>query len=162
MSGHFYNIYSVALSLSLSLSPPPHTHTQNERFQHFLVFVRYFRIYPKATIPSTEYNRSKHPECVQYYCCLGSMITNDVRGTREIKYRIATARTTFNKQKAVSTSISDSNLRKKLGEGYPWSIALHGAETWTLRKVDQKYLGRFEMWCWRWMGKINWTDRLSN
>jgi hypothetical protein len=27
------------------------------------------------------------------------------------------------------------------------SIALYGAETWTLRKVDQKYLESFEMWC---------------
>jgi hypothetical protein len=27
---------------------------------------------------------------------------------------------------------------------YIWSIALHGAETWTLLKVDQKYLESFE------------------
>jgi hypothetical protein len=28
-------------------------------------------------------------------------------------------------------------------------IALYGAETWTLRAVDQKHLESFEMWCWR-------------
>jgi hypothetical protein len=39
---------------------------------------------------------------------------------------------------------------------------LYGAETWTLRKADQKYLKRFEMWCWRRMGKISWTDRVRN
>jgi hypothetical protein len=39
---------------------------------------------------------------------------------------------------------------------------LYGAETWTLRKVDQKYLERFEMWCWRRMEKISWTDRVIN
>jgi hypothetical protein len=33
---------------------------------------------------------------------------------------------------------------------------------WTLRKVDQKYLGSFEMWCWRRMGKISLTDRVRN
>jgi predicted HD phosphohydrolase len=32
------------------------------------------------------------------------------------------------------------NLRKKLVKCYIWSIALYGAETWTLRKVEQKYL----------------------
>jgi hypothetical protein len=32
----------------------------------------------------------------------------------------------------------DLNLRKKLVKCYIWSIALCGAETWTLRKVDQK------------------------
>jgi hypothetical protein len=34
----------------------------------------------------------------------------------------------------------DLNLRKKLVKCYSGSIALYGAETWTLRKVDQKYL----------------------
>jgi len=34
---------------------------------------------------------------------------------------------------------------------------LYGAETWTLRKVDQKYLESFKMWCWR-MEKIGWID----
>jgi hypothetical protein len=39
---------------------------------------------------------------------------------------------------------------------------LYGAETWTLRKVYQKYLEGFEMWCWRRMEKISWTDRVRN
>jgi hypothetical protein len=37
-----------------------------------------------------------------------------------------------------------------------------GAETWTLRKVDLKYLESFEMWCWRRMEKISSTDRVRN
>jgi len=32
---------------------------------------------------------------------------------------------------------------------YIWSIALYGTESWTLQKVDQKYLISFEMFCWR-------------
>jgi hypothetical protein len=39
---------------------------------------------------------------------------------------------------------------------------LYGAETWTLRKIDQKYLKSFEMWCWRRMEKVSWTDRVRN
>jgi len=35
---------------------------------------------------------------------------------------------------------------------------LYGAETGTLGKVEWKYLERFEMWCWRRMEKISWTD----
>jgi hypothetical protein len=41
-------------------------------------------------------------------------------------------------------------------------IAVYGAETWTLQKLDQKYLDRFEMWCWRTMERINWTVRVTN
>jgi len=32
---------------------------------------------------------------------------------------------------------------------------------WTLRKVDQKYLESFEMWCWEMMD-ISWTDHVRN
>jgi hypothetical protein len=32
------------------------------------------------------------------------------------------------------------NLREKLAKHYVWNTALYGAETWTVRKVDQKYL----------------------
>jgi hypothetical protein len=39
---------------------------------------------------------------------------------------------------------------------------LCGAETWTLRKVDQKYLESFEMWCWRRVENIIWIDRVKN
>jgi hypothetical protein len=39
-------------------------------------------------------------------------------------------------------------------------MALYGAETWTLRAVDQKHLESFEIWCWRRM-EISWTDHLT-
>jgi len=45
---------------------------------------------------------------------------------------------------------------------YIWSRALYGAETWTPRAVDQKHLESSEMWCWRRMEKIIWTDHVRN
>ena len=51
---------------------------------------------------------------------------------------------------------------EKLVKRYIWSIVLCGAETGTLLKVDQKYLGSYEMWCWRRMGKTSWNDRVRN
>ena len=43
-----------------------------------------------------------------------------------------------------------------------WGIALYGTETWTLRAVDQKHLESFEMWCWRRMENISWTEHVRN
>jgi hypothetical protein len=78
------------------------------------------------------------------------MITYGARFTREIKSRIAMAKAAFNnKKKNLFTSKLDLNLRKNLVKCYIWSIALYSAETWTLQKIDQKYLESFEMWCWR-------------
>jgi len=90
------------------------------------------------------------------------MLTNDGRCTREIKSRIAMAKAAFGKTKTLFTSKLDLNLRKKLIKCYIWSKALYGAETWTLRAADQKYLESFEMWCWRRMEKISWTDHVRN
>jgi hypothetical protein len=70
------------------------------------------------------------------------------------------AETELNK-KNLFTSQLDLDLRKKLAKCNIWSIALCGAETWTLGKVDQKYLESFEMWCWRRM-EISWTERVRN
>ena len=42
------------------------------------------------------------------------------------------------------------------------SRALHGPETWTLRKLEQKYLESFEMWSWRRMENVKWTKNVTN
>ena len=43
-----------------------------------------------------------------------------------------------------------------------WSVVLHGSETWTLRQEDIRSLQAFEMWIWRRMMKIPWTQHASN
>ena len=40
-------------------------------------------------------------------------------------------------------------------------LHLYGAEIWALRKVDQKYLEGFDVWCWRRMEKIIWIGHVK-
>jgi len=49
------------------------------------------------------------------------------------------AKAAFNKNRALFTSTLDLELRKKLVKCCNWSIVLYGAETWTLRAVDQEH-----------------------
>jgi hypothetical protein len=72
------------------------------------------------------------------------------------------AKAAFNKKKALFTITLDLELRKKLVKCYIWGTALYGAEIWTLRALDQKHLESFELWCWRRMEKISWTEHLRN
>jgi len=90
------------------------------------------------------------------------MLTEDGRCTCEIKSRISMVKAAFSKKKNLFTSKLDVIWGKKLMKCYVWSIALCGAETWTLRATDQKHLECFEMWCWRRMEKLSWTDRMRN
>jgi hypothetical protein len=72
------------------------------------------------------------------------------------------AKAAFNKKRALFTGKMDLELREKIVKYYIWCIALYGAEIGTVWGVDQKQLGSFEMWCWRRMEKISWTDRVGN
>ena len=72
------------------------------------------------------------------------------------------AKAAFNKKRALFTSTLDLKLRKKLVKCYIWSIALCGAENWTIWVVDQKHLESFEVWCWRRIEKISFTDHVRN
>jgi hypothetical protein len=54
------------------------------------------------------------------------------------------------------------NLRDKVVGCYIWSIAFCDAETSALRKVYQRYLENFGMWCWRRTEKNIWADRVRN
>ena len=104
----------------------------------------------------------KQLQNVEYFNYLGSMITNHASCTHEIKSRIFMTKSAFNRKKTHFTSKLDLNLRKKLAKRYIWSTVLYGTETWTLRKIDQKCLESFEMWYWRRMEEIIWTDRVRN
>jgi hypothetical protein len=72
------------------------------------------------------------------------------------------AKDAFNKKRVFFTIKMGLELRKKLVNCYIWYIALYGAETLKLRAVDKKHLETYEMWCWKWMEKIIWTDRVRN
>jgi len=106
--------------------------------------------------------QQKQLENVESFRYLGSILINDGRCTCDIKCRIATDKAAFNKKRAIFTNKLDLELRKKLVKCYIWSISSYGAETWTLRAVDEKHLESFEMWYWRSMEKISWTDHVRN
>ena len=53
------------------------------------------------------------------------------------------AKAEFNKKKNLFANTLDRELRKKLVKCYNWGIALYGAESWTVRAVEKKHLGKF-------------------
>jgi len=104
-----------------------------------------------------------HKQCenVEHFSYLGSMTTQDARNTREIKSRSAIAKAAFNTR--LYSPVNWTLFNKKTSrQCYMWTAAWYGAETWTLGKVNQKYLESHGMWCCRRMGKISWTDLVRN
>lgn len=45
---------------------------------------------------------------------------------------------------------------------YVFSVLLYGVESWTLTEASMKKLQSFEMWCYRRILKISWTQHVTN
>ncbi|KAI5640823.1 hypothetical protein NE865_06931 [Phthorimaea operculella] len=99
---------------------------------------------------------------VESFKYLGSIITQDSKCTQDIKCRIGMAKQAFHSKKSIFTSSMPMNIRKRFIKTYIWSIALYGCETWTMTQRDRERLEAFEMWGWRRMQKIKWTDKVTN
>jgi hypothetical protein len=41
-------------------------------------------------------------------------------------------------------------------------VVLYGSESWTLSKADKKKLDAFELWVWRRLLRISWTEKRTN
>ena len=101
-------------------------------------------------------------EQVKEFKYLGSLITEDARCHSEIRRRIAMGKQSFMARGELLRSGINKELRKRMVKVLVWSVVLYGAETWTMRKEDIKALEAFEMWIWRRMEKINWTEHITN
>ena len=102
-------------------------------------------------------------EQVERYMYLGSIVTRDAGCVDEIKTRINIAKSAFNKVKHLVTNRSISmNLRKRFIKSYVWSTLMYGCEAWTVKKDMVKKIEAAEVWFYRRMLKISWTDRVSN
>ena len=53
-------------------------------------------------------------------------------------------------------------LKMKLVKALIWPVITYGAEGWTLNKDDERRLEASEMWCYRRMLRISWTEKRTN
>ena len=94
---------------------------------------------------------------------LGQSMTPDGRSDKEIQIRIAIAKSRFEAMSKLFTSKQLSiDLRLRMLNCYIYSVLLYGCETWTINKTMQNKLEACEMWFLRRMGKISWTQKLTN
>ena len=102
-------------------------------------------------------------ENVKNFVYLGAMITENHDDSKEIKRRIAIAKSAMIslvnvwKDRAISVT-----TKKRLLKSLVFSIATYGSECWVLKTTDKKKINSFELWCYRRLLRIKWTDRKTN
>ena len=41
-------------------------------------------------------------------------------------------------------------------------VVMYGCESWNIKKVEHQRIDAFELWCWRRLLRVSWTERRSN
>ena len=49
-----------------------------------------------------------------------------------------------------------------LGRAVVFQVVMYGCESWTIKKVEQRKIDAFVLWCWTRFLRVPWTARRSN
>ena len=41
-------------------------------------------------------------------------------------------------------------------------VVMYGCESWTIKKAEHQRIHAFQLWCWRRLPRVLWTERRSN
>ena len=94
---------------------------------------------------------------------LGAISTEKYKDSKEIKRRIASAKNAMIslvniwRDRAISVTMKKRRLKSLV-----FSIATYGLECWVLKTTDKKKINSFELWCYRHLLRIKWTDKKTN
>ena len=47
-------------------------------------------------------------------------------------------------------------------QGVFFPVVMYRCESWTIRKAEHLKIDAFELWCWRRLLRVPWTERRSN
>ena len=102
-------------------------------------------------------------ETVADFIFLGSKITADGDCSHEIKRHLLPGSKIITNLESILKS-RDITLSTKVhlvkATGFP--VVMHGCESWTIKKSKHQRVNAFELWCWRRLLRVPWTERRSN
>lgn len=102
-------------------------------------------------------------EVTNEYNFLGSLITKDGYSRKEINRRISIGRTAVTKlDKIIKDKDISVPLKVKLIETLVFPTVTYGSESWTVLERDRKRIDAFELWKWRKLLRISWTEKRTN
>ena len=56
----------------------------------------------------------------------------------------------------------NKDLKMKLVRSLMWTVLTYGAECWTLMKADEKRIESAELWIYRRMLRVSWTEHRTD
>ena len=93
------------------------------------------------------------------YYSLGLQITVDGDYSHEIKRFLLFGRKAMTNLDSILKS-RDITLPTKvhLVKARVFPVVMYGCESWTIKKAEDQRIDIFELWCWRRLFRVPWTD----
>ena len=94
---------------------------------------------------------------------LGSKITSDDNCSHKIKRHLLLGRKVMTSLDSILES-KDITLPTKvcLVKAMVFPVVMYGCESWTVKKAEHGSIDAFELWCWRRLLRVPWTERRSS
>ena len=94
---------------------------------------------------------------------LGSKITADGDFSHEIQRCLLLGRKVMTNLDSILKS-RDISLPTKvhLVRAMVFPVVMYGCESWPIKKAEHQRIDAFELWCWRRLLRIPWTERRFN
>ena len=114
-----------------------------------------------ASSPITSWQIDK--ETVSDFILGSSKITSDGDRSHEIKRRLLLGRNAMTNIDSI-LKCRDITLPTQvhLVKAVVFPVVMYGCESWTIKKVECWRIDTFELWCWRRLLRVPWTERWSN
>ena len=92
----------------------------------------------------------------------GSKITADGDCSHEIKRCLLLRKKVMTNLDSIFNS-RDITLPTKvhLVKAMVFPVVMYGCESWTVKKAEHQRIDAFELWCWRRLLRVPWTERRS-
>ena len=102
-------------------------------------------------------------ETVRDFILGGSKITADGDCGHEIKRHLLLGRKAMTNLDSILKN-RDSTLPTMIQplKAMVFPIVMYGCESWTVKKAEHQRIDAFELWCWRRLLRVPWTERRSN
>ena len=99
-------------------------------------------------------------ETVADFIFLGSKITADVDCNHEIKRCLLLGRKAMTSLDSLLKSRDITlSTNVKLFKAMVFPVVMYGCESWTIKKAEHPRIDAFELWCWRRLLRVPWTDK---
>ena len=101
-------------------------------------------------------------ETVSDFIFLGSKITADGDCSHEIKRHLLLGRKVMTNLDILKSRDITLPTKVRLVKTIVLPLVMYGCESWTLKKTEHRRIDAFELWCWRRLLRVPWTERRSN